>query len=67
MRIICGDCVVAIQYAKCEGKHLVFIASGGMRFRTDDYFSENIAYCKLNDLAVNGYIRLDEEHIKEDF
>ena len=58
MRIIYGDFVIAIKLAHCEGKRLIFQDLDGVRYYTDDYFAENIALCMLNDLVINGYIRV---------
>ena len=67
MRVMFENYVVAINEAICYGKQLVFKTCNGEYYHTDDYFSENIAHCKLNDLVVNGYIKVNILHIKEDF
>lgn len=59
MRILYGDFAIAIKIAQCECKRLIFEDLDGVRYYTDDYFSDNIAYCRLNDLVVNGYIRVE--------
>ena len=69
MRVFNRDknCVIAVEYAACNGKQLVFITATGVGYRTDDYYAENIALCTLSDLAKNGYIIVDTLYIKEDF
>jgi hypothetical protein len=69
MRVFNRDknCVIAVEYAKCDGKQLVFMTVAGVGYRTDDYYAENIALCTLSDLAKNGYIIVDKLYIKEDF
>ena len=69
MRILCRDknCVVAVEYAGLDGKQLVFMTVAGVGYRTDDYYSENIALCTLSDLAHNGYIIVDKLYLKTDF
>ena len=62
MRVMCGDFAMEIEWVRLNGKQLVFKGLDGTRYHTDDYFSDNIAYCKLNDLVVNGYIRVDSMH-----
>lgn len=63
MRVICGDYAVAIKIAKCVDKRLVFTDFDGVYYHTDDYFAENIAHCALNDLVVNGYLRVKALYI----
>ena len=60
-------CAIEIAYAKCEGKKLVFVTSESVGFQTDDYYHENIAYSKLSDLVVDGYIMVEKLYLKEDF
>ena len=60
MRIIYGNFAIAIKFAKCEGKRLVFEDLDGVSYYTDDYFADNIALCQLNDLVINGHIRVKE-------
>lgn len=67
MRVICGDYVISIDCAMREGKRLVFKDYQGNYYRTDDYYGDNIALCQLSDLAKNGYIRVNELYIQEDF
>lgn len=69
MRVLNMDkqCAVEVEYAKCDGKQLVFITSTNVGYRTDDYYHENIAYSKLSDLVVDGYIMVDKLYLKEDF
>ena len=69
MRVLNMDkkCATEIEYAKCDGKQLVFVTSTNVCYRTDDYFHENIAYSKLSDLVVDGYIIVDKLYLKEDF
>lgn len=61
------DCVIAVEYARCDGKQLVFMTVTGVGYCTDDYYSENIALCTLSDLAKDGYIIVNRLYIKEDF
>ena len=58
MRVLCGDFVVEVVLAKCEGKRLSFKTFNGITLYTDDYYHENIALGALSDLAFNGYIRV---------
>lgn len=69
MRVFCKDknSVIVIDFAKCDGKQLIFITATNVCYRTDDYYSENIALCELTDLAANGYIIVDKLYLKEDF
>lgn len=60
-------CAIEIAYARCEGKKLVFVTSENVGFQTDDYYHENIAYSKLSDLVVHGYIVVEKLYLKEDF
>ena len=61
MRVLCrdGNYATAVEYAKCNGKQLVLITSNGVSCCTDDYFSENLALCALDELVKNGYIMVD--------
>ena len=59
MRVIYKHNVFEVKDAWVSGKHLVFKDLDNVRHHTKDYFAENIALCALNDLAVNGYIRVD--------
>lgn len=69
MRVRCidGKYVIAVEYAECDGKALVFRDYNGKYYHTDDYYHENTALCTLSDLAKNGYILVERLHIKEDF
>lgn len=69
MRILNMDkkCAVEVNYAKCDGKRLVFITSASVGYQTDEYYHENIAYSKLSDLVVHGYIIVDKLYLKKDF
>lgn len=60
-------CAIGIEFAKCDGKQLVFITSANVCYRTDDYYHENIAYSKLSDLVIHGYIVVEKLYLKEDF
>ena len=60
-------CAVEVAYAKCDGKRLVFITSENVGYQTEDYYHENIAYSKLSDLVVDGYIMVEKLYLKEDF
>ena len=64
MRVLCrdGDYAIGIEYAKCNGKQLVLITSTGVCYYTDDYFSENLALCALDDLVKNGHIMVNKLH-----
>ena len=66
MRVLNMDkkCAVEVAYARCEGKKLVFVTSESVGYQTDDYFNENIAYCKLNDLVIDGYIAVEKLYLK---
>lgn len=59
MRVLCGDFAVEIVLAKCEGKRLSLKTFNGITLYTDDYYHENIALSALNDLVVDGYIRVN--------
>ena len=63
MRVICGNCVREIKWAEHNGKQLVLKDFDNVCYYTDDYYHENIALCALNDLAVNGYIRVKTLHL----
>lgn len=65
MRVLCENdkYAISVEHAKIDGKRLVFITYSGARYFTDEYFHENIAFAKLNDLVVNGYIMVKELHI----
>lgn len=69
MRVRCrdGNYVVAIRYAKLDGKQLIFKTLDDVCCHTDDYYHENIALGALCDLTNNGYIIVDKLYIKEDF
>ena len=69
MRVLNRDknCVIAVEYAGLNGKQLVFMTVAGVGYRTDDYYSENIALCTLSDLAQNGYIIVNKLYLKKDF
>ena len=67
MRVLCGNCVIEMNCALCNGKKLILETYDGKHYYTDDYYSENIAMCTLSDLVVNGYVRVNRLHIKEDF
>lgn len=60
MRVICEDFAIGIEWVRLNGKCLTFKAVDGSYYCTDNYFSENIAYCRLSDLVVNGYLRVKE-------
>lgn len=60
-------CAIEVDYAKCDGKRLVFVTSAGVGYQTDDYYNKNIAYSKLSDLVVHGYIVVGKLYLKEDF
>lgn len=60
-------CAVEIAYAKCEGKKLVFITSESVGYQTDDYCHENIAYSKLSDLVLHGYIIVEKLYLRQEF
>lgn len=65
MRVLCenDNYAISVEHAKINGKRLLFITYSGERYFTDEYFHENIAFAKLNDLVVNGYIMVKELHI----
>ena len=65
MRIIYEDRIIAIKLAERVDKRLIFKDLDNVYYYTDDYYAENIAQCMLNDLLVNGYIRVKELLIKE--
>ena len=65
MRIIYGDCVIAISRAVRENKKLIFKTYDGKYFYTGDYFHEITALNMLSDLAINGYIKVEELYIKD--
>lgn len=69
MRVLCMNkkCAIEIAYAKCDGKQLVFVTSTDVCYRTDDYYHENIAYSKLSDLVIHGYIVVEKLYLKENF
>lgn len=69
MRVLNMDkkCAIEIAYARCEGKKLVFVTAESVGFQTGDYYCENIAYSKLSDLVVDGYIMVEKLYLKEDF
>jgi hypothetical protein len=58
MRVICEHYAMEIKYAECVGKYLVLTSYDGKFYHTDEYYAENIARCALNDLVVNGWIRV---------
>lgn len=60
-------CAIEIAYAKCEGNKLVFITSESVCYQTDDYCHENIAYSKLSDLVLHGYIIVEKLYLKQEF
>lgn len=60
MRIMYGDHAVVIKSAERLGKKLMFRDYDDAYYETNEYYAENIAHCKLNDLVVNGYIRVRE-------
>ena len=60
-------CAIEIAYARCEGKKLVFVTSENVGFQTDDYYHENIAYSKLSDLVLHGYIIVEKLYLKQEF
>ena len=62
MRVLYKDCAITIDLAMRDGKRLIFRTCDNLYYYTKDYFADNIAYCALNDLIVNGYIRVDELH-----
>lgn len=62
MRIIFGDCVTEISDAFRVKKQLIFRDYNDKYYHTDDYRFENHAQCALSDLAVNGYIRVENLH-----
>ncbi len=68
MRVVCMDkkCAIEIEFAKCDGKQLIFITSENVCCRTDDYYNENIAYSKLSDLVADGYIMVEKLYLKEE-
>lgn len=61
------DCVVSVEYAGRNGKQLIFVTVANVVYRTDDYYSENIALCTLSDLAKNGYIFVNKLYLTKDF
>lgn len=65
MRVLCidGAFVIAVKYAECVGKQLVFTASDGSKYHTDDYNDKIAVYGKLNALAVHGYIAVERLYI----
>lgn len=69
MRVLNMDkkCATEIAYAKCDGSRLVFITSTDVCYQTDDYYHENIAYAKLSDLVLHGYIIVDRLYLKQEF
>ena len=62
MRVLCmnGKYAIEIECAKCYGSRLIFTTSNNIQYHTDDYYNENIAYSKLSDLVVNGYIFVEK-------
>lgn len=58
MRIIYEDFALGIKCAWRDKKRLIFKDLDDVRYCTEDYFAENIALGVLNDLVVNGYIRV---------
>lgn len=60
VRSIEGKYVIAIEYAECCSKALVFRDYNGNYYHTDDYYHENIALGALCDLTNNGYILVDK-------
>lgn len=67
MVVKCKDFAIAIKYVKRVGKQLVFKDFDNVCYRTSNYYHENIAQSVLGDLVADGYIRVDELHLKEDF
>ena len=57
-------CAMEIEYAICDGKRLSLITLNNICYQTDDYCNENIAYSKLSDLVINGYIIVEKLDIK---
>jgi hypothetical protein len=58
MRVICEDFAIGIEWVRRNGKRLIFKAVDGSYYCTDDYFAENIAYCRLSDLVMDGYLKV---------
>ena len=69
MRVLCRDmkCAVEVDYVKCDGNRLVFVTSASVGYQTDEYYHENIAYGKMSDLVIHGYIVVDKLCLKEYF
>lgn len=63
MRVLYGDFAIEIKCAWRENKRLIFKDLDGVAYFTNDYFADNIALCALNDLVVNGYLRVKEMHV----
>lgn len=59
MRLVYGNCVTEIVDAIRIGTKLIFKLYNDERYSTDDYCNENAARCALDDLAKNGYIKVD--------
>ena len=58
MRVICEHYAIEFKYAEWVDRHLLLEDFDGKLYITDEYYGENIARCALNDLVVNGYIRV---------
>ena len=62
MRVIRGNFAIEVKYAELHDKRLVFKDLDNTYYHTDDYYAENIALGALNDLVINGYIRVKALH-----
>lgn len=58
MRVMCEDFAIGIEWVRRDGKRLTFKAVDGSHYYTDDYYHENIAYCRLSDLVMDGYLKV---------
>ena len=65
MTIICGERAIAIKRAEREGKRVIFVDFDNSHYYTKEYFGENIAHAVLNDLAIDGFKRVDKLYAYE--
>lgn len=67
MRVRCkdGNYVIAIKYAKLDGKRLLLKDFDNVWYYTKDFFHENIAYAQLSDLTINGFLVVDVLNVKD--
>lgn len=65
MNIIYGERVIAIKRAEREGKRLILVDFDNNHYYTKEYFGENVAHGVLNDLAIEGFKRVDKLYAYE--